>query len=66
MPTKPSLRAGRSFNCENDATRPHSIDGIHILVRCDCGCIFRSTDATIALGMAQAHVKSHSGRGSDE
>ncbi len=59
MATLEDLAAGR-IPCEDDAV-PHSIDGIHVLVRCACGCLFRSTDATIALGMAQQHVQAQGG-----
>lgn len=52
-----TLSAGRLPCGRDDLPIGHSIDGIHIVVRCQCGCLFRSTDATIALGMAQKHLR---------
>lgn len=56
-------RAGRVAECRIGApgANHHKVTGIHVIVRCGCGCAFMSTDAGIAYGMASAH----GGRSSD-
>lgn len=33
----------------------HGIRSVHVVVLCECGSAYRSTDATIALAMASRH-----------
>lgn len=48
-------RARQVTDCEGGSH--HGPAGVHLIVRGECGAAFMSTDAGIALGMAQAHAR---------
>lgn len=49
--------AGQVAPCEG--TSKHGPANVHVIVRSVCGAAFMSTDAGIALGMAQRHDEEH-------
>lgn len=57
--------AGPVAECDNRSSQPHAHApaAIHVIVRCSCGAAYMSTDAGIALGMAQQHTPLSGGSG---
>lgn len=49
-----SWQARQVTPCES-VGHDHSPAGVHVIVRCVCEASFMSTDAGVALGMAQSH-----------
>jgi hypothetical protein len=55
--------AGQVTPC--DGGSKHGPANFNVTVRCVCGAAFMSTDAGIALGMAQQHAEEHQNGRSD-
>jgi hypothetical protein len=57
VPAELRWRAGQVASCNRDALPiRHTVGGVHVVVRCSCGCAFQSTDASLAFGMYKSHA----------